>query len=239
MNVFQKCEDYRAADELRSEDLYPYYRGIASAQDPTATMDGQKIVMLGSNNYLGLANHPEIIEAATRALAKYGASCSGSRLLNGTLELHVELEERLASFMKRDAALVFTTGYQANQGVLSCLLGRQDCVFLDSLDHASIIDGARLSFAKIFKYRHNDLDDLRRKLAQAPANKTKTIVVDGVFSMEGDLADLPGLTKLAFECDAGLIVDEAHGIGVFGEYGRGTPEYFDLEHRVDLVTGTF
>ena len=239
MNIFQKCDEYRTAEALRDEGLYTYYRRISSAQDPVVTMDGRKVVMLGSNNYLGLANHPEVIAAASRALAKFGASCSGSRLLNGTLDIHVELEERLASFMKRDAALVFTTGFQANQGVLSCLLGRQDRVFLDSLDHASMIDGARLGFAKIFKYRHNDLDDLAGKLAQAPVDKGKLIAVDGVFSMEGDLANLPGLAKLASEYGAGLMVDEAHGIGVFGEHGRGTPEHFDLEHRVDLVTGTF
>ena len=206
-------------------------------QEPVVTMEGKRVVMLGSNNYLGLANHPEVKRAARHALETYGAGCAGSRLLNGTLDIHLELEDRLAAFMKREAALVFTTGFQVNLGVLSCLLGRSDIAFLDSLDHACIIDGCRLGFGKTFKFRHNDMDDLEKKLANAPANKGKLIVVDGVFSMEGDVANLPRIVELKKKYGARLMVDDAHGIGVFGENGRGTPEHFGLEHEVDLVGG--
>ena len=239
MSVFDKCREYEVADALRAEDLYTYYRKISSPQEPVVTMEGKEVVMLGSNNYLGLANHPEVKRAACHALQTYGSGCAGSRLLNGTLDIHVELEDRLAAFMKREAALVFSTGFQVNLGVLSCLLGRHDLVFLDNLDHASIIDGARLGFAKILKFAHNDMDDLERKLARAPKEKGKLIVVDGVFSMEGDLVDLPALTRLAKRYGAGVMVDDAHGLGVLGENGRGTPEHFGLEDKVDLVMGTF
>jgi 8-amino-7-oxononanoate synthase len=239
MSVFDKCREYEVANALRAEDLYTYYRKISSPQEPVVTMEGKAVVMLGSNNYLGLANHPEVKRAACHALQTYGSGCAGSRLLNGTLDIHVELEDRLAAFMKREAALVFSTGFQVNLGVLSCLLGRHDLVFLDNLDHASIIDGARLGFAKILKFAHNDMDDLEGKLARAPKEKGKLIVVDGVFSMEGDLVDLPAVTKLAKRYGAGVMVDDAHGLGVFGESGRGTPEHFGLEDEVDLVMGTF
>ena len=239
MSVFQKCHDYQTVRALRAKGLYSYYRSISSPQEPVVKMDGREVIMLGSNNYLGLANHPEVKRAASRAMTQYGTGSAGSRLLNGTLDIHVELEERLAAFMKRESALVFTTGFQVNLGVLSCLLGRQDLVFLDALDHASIIDGVRLGFAKTFKFAHNDMDDLASKLERAPAEKNKLIVVDGVFSMEGDLADLPALTKLAATHGAGLMVDDAHGLGVFGEHGRGTPEHFGVEDGVDLVAGTF
>ena len=239
MSVFDKCREYEVANALRAEDLYTYYRKISSPQEPVVMMEGKPVVMLGSNNYLGLANHPEVKRAACRALQTYGSGCAGSRLLNGTLDIHVELEDRLAAFMKREAALVFSTGFQVNLGVLSCLLGRHDLVFLDNIDHASIIDGARLGFAKILKFAHNDMDDLEGKLARAPKEKGKLIVVDGVFSMEGDLVDLPTVTKLAKRYGAGVMVDDAHGLGVFGENGRGTPEHFGLEDKVDLVMGTF
>jgi 8-amino-7-oxononanoate synthase len=239
MKIFEKCDDYQIARALRAENLYTYYRQISSAQDPVVTMNENKVVMLGSNNYLGLANHPEVKQAAALATAKYGTGCAGSRLLNGTLDVHVELELALAKFMKREAALVFATGFQVNLGVLSCLLDRQDLVFVDGLDHASIIDGTRLGFGKMLKYRHGDLADLEGKLARAPKEKGKLIVVDGVFSMEGDLADLPALTKLADKYGAALMVDDAHGLGVFGEKGRGTPEHFGVEDQVDLVAGTF
>jgi len=239
MSVFDKCREYEVADALRAEDLYTFYREISSAQEPVVTLGGKEVVMLGSNNYLGLANHPEVKRAARHALQTYGAGCAGSRLLNGTLDIHVELEERLAAFMRREAALVFSTGFQVNLGVLSCLLGRHDLVFLDNLDHASIIDGARLGFAKILKFAHNDMVDLESKLARAPKDKGKLIVVDGVFSMEGDLADLPAVTRLARRYGAGVMVDDAHGLGVFGENGRGTSEHFGLEGEVDLVMGTF
>jgi 8-amino-7-oxononanoate synthase len=195
--------------------------------------------MLGSNNYLGLTNHPEVKEAAAMALAIYGTGCAGSRLLNGTLDLHVQLESKLAQFMGREAVLTFSTGYQVNVGVISCLLDRHDITILDCLDHASIIDGARLGFGRSHKYRHNDMEDLEKKLAQVKDDKGKLIVVDGVFSMEGDLAPLDRIVELAKQYGARLMVDDAHGLGVFGQNGRGTPEHFDIEDQVDLLMGTF
>ena len=239
MDIFQKCRDYTLTREMRKENLYPYYRAISSPQSPVITVDGQKLVMLGSNNYLGLTDHPEVKAAAKAALEKYGSGCAGSRLLNGTLDLHVELEERLADFMRVEAALSFATGFQVNLGVLSCLLGRHDLAFLDNLDHACILEGARLGFGKTFKYRHNDLEDLEGKLSRSPEDRGKLIVVDGVFSMEGDIADLPGLVKLKNRFGAGLMVDDAHGIGVLGETGRGTAEHYGVEHEIDLMMGTF
>ncbi len=239
MDVLQKCADYSLARELRSESLYPYFRRISSPQDPVVTIDGEKVIMLGSNNYLGLTSHPEVKQAAADAVLKYGTGCAGSRLLNGTLDIHVELDERLASFMKAEAAITFSTGYQVNLGVLSCLLGRHDVALLDRLDHASIIDGVRLGFGRSLKFRHNDMADLDAKLGRVSANKGKLIVVDGVFSMEGDLANLPEIVALKKKHDARLIVDDAHGLGVFGENGRGTAEHFGLEHETDLVMGTF
>ena len=240
MDVFQKCtESAVRTDAMRAAGVYPYYRVIQSAQDPIVLHEGRELVMLGSNNYLGLTNHPEVKQAAAAALALYGSGCAGSRLLNGTLEIHVQLEERLAEFMGREAALIFSTGFQVNLGVLSCLLDRSDVAILDALDHACIIDGCRLGFGKTFKYRHNDMDDLDKKLRVAGDDKGKLIVVDGVFSMEGDLANLPGIVERKNRHGARLMVDDAHGLGVFGEHGRGTPEHFGLEHEVDLVMGTF
>jgi len=239
VDVFEKCEGYHLAREIRAAGVYPYYRRISSPQDPVVNIAGHKVVMLGSNNYLGLTNHPEVKAAATAALARYGTGCAGSRLLNGTLDIHVELEERLARFARREAALSYSTGYQVNVGVLSCLLDRHDIAFLDGLDHASILDGARLGFGKVFKFKHNDMQDLEGKLQRAAEGKGKLIVVDGVFSMEGDLVDLPGVVRLARKYGARLMVDDAHGLGVFGENGRGTAEHFGLESEVDLVMGTF
>lgn len=239
MDVFDKCREYELADSIRKAGVYAFYREISSAQDPVVERNGRDMVMLGSNNYLGLANHPEVKKAAIAALEKYGAGCAGSRLLNGTLDLHVALEDRLAAFMKRDSALTFTTGFQVNLGVLSCLLGRRDIVFLDNLDHACIIDGARLGFGKIVKYKHNDMADLEDKLSRAPAEAGKMIVVDGVFSMEGDLCKLPEVVRLKNQFGTRLMVDDAHGLGVMGANGRGTAEHFGLEDEVDLVMGTF
>ena len=238
MDVLKKCTDYTLHNEMRERSLYPYYREISSAQDPMVSIQGEKVVMLGSNNYLGLTNHPDVKEASARALARYGTGCAGSRLLNGTLEIHVELEERIARFMRAPAVLTFSTGYQVNVGVLSCLLGRQDVAVLDAMDHASIIDGIRLGFGRYVKYKHNDMADLESKLANIPEDKGKLIVVDGVFSMEGDLANLPAIVELKNRYDARLVVDDAHGLGVFGDHGRGSPEHFGLEHEVDLVMGT-
>jgi len=239
VDVFRKCSEDTRYRELRRENLYTYYRGISSPQDPVVTMDGQKVVMLGSNNYLGLTSHPAVKEASAAAVMRYGTGCAGSRLLNGTLDIHIELEERLAAFMRSEAALTFSTGFQVNLGVLSCLLGRQDVAFLDSMDHASIIDGVRLGFGKSLKYKHNDMADLEGKLARISDDKGKLIAVDGVFSMEGDIANLPEIVKLKNSYGARLLVDDAHGIGVLGESGRGTGEHFGIEHEVDLVMGTF
>jgi len=239
LDVFQKCRDYTRVRDARDAGHYLLYREIGSAQDPVVTMDGQKVVMLGSNNYLGLTSHPKVKKAATAATMKYGTGCAGSRLLNGTLDVHVELERKLARFMNREAALVFSTGYQVNVGTLSCLLDRHDVVFMDATNHASLIDGVRLSFGKSLKFRHNDADDLERKLARVDDEKGKLIVVDGVFSMEGDLTPLPEIVRHKKKYGARLFVDEAHSLGVFGEHGRGVAEHFGVEDEVDLVMGTF
>jgi 8-amino-7-oxononanoate synthase len=238
LDVLQKCADYSFANEVRSASLYPYFRRISSPQDPVVTIDGEKVIMLGSNNYLGLTSHPEVKEASAKAVLRYGTGCAGSRFLNGTLDIHVELDERLAAFVKAESALTFSTGYQVNVGVLSCLLGRHDMAILDKLDHASILDGVRLGFGKALKYRHNDMADLEAKLERS-GNKGKLIVVDGVFSMEGDLARLPEIVELKKKYGARLLVDDAHGLGVLGENGRGTAEHFGLEHETDLIMGTF
>lgn len=239
MDVFQKCREFTRAQDCRDAGVYLMYREIGSAQDPVVTMDGQKVVMLGSNNYLGLTSDPRVKEAAVEATRKYGTGCAGSRLLNGNLDVHVRLEERLAAFMKREAALVFSTGYGVNVGVLSCLLSRHDVALLDNMDHASILDGVRLSYGKSVKFRHNDPDDLEDKLSRIPEDKGKLIVVDGVFSMEGDVTPLPEIVKHKKTYGAGLFVDEAHSLGVFGEHGRGVTEHFGLEEETDLVMGTF
>ena len=239
MDVFEKCREYRLANSIRERGVYTYFRTIESAQDPVVTIDGQPMIMLGSNNYLGLTTHPEVKQAAIEAIRRFGTGCAGSRLLNGTLSLHVELEERLATFMGRQSALTFATGFQVNLGVLSCLLDRHDAVFLDGLDHACIIDGARLSFGRIVKFRHNDMGDLGEKLARVPVEGGRLIVVDGVFSMEGDICPLPQIVTLKRRHGARLMIDDAHGLGVLGDHGRGTAEHFGLEDDVDLVMGTF
>lgn len=239
MDVFDKCRDYTRAQDLRDEGLYRYFRQISSQQDPVVTIDGKELIMLGSNNYLGLASHPEVKAAAIDAIEKFGTGCAGSPFLNGSLTLHGELEARLAHFMQTEAALIFTTGFMVNIGVLSCLLGRHDIVYLDNLDHACIIDGARLGLAKQVKFRHNDAADLDEKLRLSPADRGRLIVIDGVYSMEGDLAPLPEIVEVKKRHGARLMVDDAHGIGVLGAHGRGTGEHFGLEHEVDLVMGTF
>ena len=239
MDVFQKCFDFKEAEYVRGLGLYPYFRMIASGQDPVVTMNGSSVIMLGSNNYLGLTNHPEIKAAAAAALAAYGTGTAGSRFLNGTLDIHVELEERLAAFMKREAALTFSTGFQVNLGVISSLIDRKDTVVLDNLDHACILDGARLSFGRVLKFKHNDMASLEERLRSIDSGRGSLIVIDGVFSMEGDVADLPGIVELAKRHHARVMVDDAHGVGVMGEHGRGTAEHFGLEDDVDLVMGTF
>ena len=239
MDVFQKCFDFKDAEYVRGLGLYPYFRMISSGQDPVVTMNGTTVIMLGSNNYLGLTNHPEIKAAAAAALAAYGTGTAGSRFLNGTLDIHVELEDRLAAFMKREAALTFSTGFQVNLGVISSLIDRKDTVVLDNLDHACILDGARLSFGRVLKYAHNDMASLEERLRSIDSGRGSLIVVDGVFSMEGDLSDLPRIVELAKRYHARVMVDDAHGVGVMGEHGRGTAEHFGLEDDVDLVMGTF
>jgi 8-amino-7-oxononanoate synthase len=239
VDVFDKCGEFTRVSDAREAGHYLFYREIGSPQDPVVTMDGQKVVMLGSNNYLGLTSHPKVKEAAIKATQKYGTGCAGSRLLNGTLDIHVHLEERLADFMKRDAVVVFSTGYGVNVGVLSCLLGRHDVAVLDAMDHASILDGVRMSFAKQLKFRHNDAADLEKKLSLIDPKKGKLIVVDGVFSMEGDLAPLPEIIEHKKKYGARLFVDEAHSLGVFGEHGRGVAEHYGVEEDVDLIMGTF
>jgi len=239
MDVFDKCSEFRDAHVIRDLGIYPYFRMIASGQDPVVSMNGSRVIMLGSNNYLGLTNHPEIKAAAARALEEYGTGTAGSRFLNGTLEIHVELEEKLARFMKREAALTFSTGFQVNLGVISTIIGRNDVVILDSLDHACILDGARLSFGRVLKYAHNDMAVLEERLRSVGDDRAAMIVVDGVFSMEGDLADIPNIVQLKQKYGARLMIDDAHGVGVLGEHGRGTAEHFGLEGDADLVMGTF
>jgi 8-amino-7-oxononanoate synthase len=240
VDVFDKCNAMATqVHELRAAGLYSYYRALSSAQDPIVWMGHRELVMLGSNNYLGLANHPEVKEAAGVALATYGTGVAGSRLLNGTLDLHLELEQKLAEFTRREDALTFSTGFQVNLGVLSSLLGRHDVALLDALDHACIIDGCRLGLGQTYKFRHNDTADLERRLGNVPEGRGILVVVDGVFSMEGDLAPLPAIAELARRFGARLMVDDAHGLGVFGESGRGTPEHFGVEDGVDLLMGTF
>lgn len=237
-DLFEKCHKFTAAREIIDAGIYPYFRIIESAQDPEVIVSGKKMIMIGSNNYLGLTNHPKVKEAAIEALRKYGSGCAGSRFLNGTLDIHVNLEAKLARFMRKEDALIFSTGFQTNLGVISAIAGKDDIVLIDKMNHASIIDGCRLSFSEIKKYRHNDMDDLERLLQQY-ADKGKLIVVDGVFSMEGDIADLPNIVRLAKKYGARVMVDDAHGIGVLGKNGRGTAEHFGLENEVDLIMGTY
>ncbi|MEK7698257.1 MAG: pyridoxal phosphate-dependent aminotransferase family protein [Nitrospirota bacterium] len=238
VDIFEKCCKFTAAKEIMDAGIYPYFRVIESAQDPEVLVDGKKMIMIGSNNYLGLTNHPRVKEAAIEALRKYGSGCAGSRFLNGTLDIHVNLEKKLARFMRKESALVFSTGFQTNLGVISAIAGKDDVILIDKMNHASIIDGCRLSFSETKKYRHNDMEDLERLLQQYN-DKGNLIIVDGVFSMEGDIADLPNIVKLARKYGARIMVDDAHGIGVLGRTGRGTAEHFGLEDEVDLIMGTY
>lgn len=236
--IFNKAKRFKRSDELQSMGLYPYFRCIDSAQDTEVTIEGRKMLMMGSNSYMGLTNDPRIKEASTQALQKYGSGCAGSRFLNGTLDIHIKLEEELADFVGKEAALAFTTGYQANVGTISALIGKDDHVFIDRADHASIMDGCRLGMGKIHKFRHNDISHLERLLQTHDATG-KLIVVDGVYSMEGDLANLPELIRLAKKYQAGLIVDDAHAIGVLGPKGEGTCAHFGVTDEVELILGTF
>jgi 8-amino-7-oxononanoate synthase len=219
--------------------VYPYFREIESDQDTVVSIKGKNVLMFGSNSYLGLTNHPRIKEAAKRAIDKYGTGCAGSRFLNGTLDIHINLEERLASLVGKDGALCYSTGFQVNLGVVSVLTGRRDHIFLDELDHASIIEGSRLSFSKVLKFAHNDMNSLEAKLRKCTSDSLKLIVVDGIFSMEGDIVRLPELVKLADKYNATIMVDDAHSIGVLGRNGAGTSSHFGLTDKVDLIMGTF
>jgi 8-amino-7-oxononanoate synthase len=235
----QKVYDYSIPQDLKDQGIYPYFRVIESEQDTVVQIDGKPVLMFGSNSYLGLTNHPRLKEATQKAVAKYGTGCAGSRFLNGTLKIHVELEEALAEFLQTDAVLLYSTGFQANLGAISPFSGRNDYVFIDEFVHASIIDGTRLGFGKVLKYRHNDMASLEQQLKRAEGDGIKLIVMDGVFSMEGDVANLPEITRLAERYDASVIVDDAHATGVFGSMGRGTPDHFGLNDKVDMIVGTF
>ena len=226
-------------EPIKSNNLYAFFRPIQSKQDTEVFIDGKRVLMFGSNSYLGLTTDPRIIKASQDALEKYGTGCAGSRFLNGTLDIHVELEERLAKFVGKEAVVLFSTGFQSNLGPLSCLTGRNDYILLDERNHASIIDGSRLSFSKVIKYSHNNMDDLKSKLSRLPGDSFKLIATDGVFSMEGDIVNLPEMVKIANEFDAAILCDDAHSLGVIGEKGAGTASHFGLTDQVDLIMGTF
>ena len=239
MDLFAKCENFTLADEYRSMGIYPYFHALESRQDVEVIMEGKRRIMLGSNNDLGLTTEPSIIEAGIKAFEKYGTGCSGSRFLNGTLEMHLELEKELADFVHMDGAVTFSTGFQSNLGIISALVGRNDYVICDRENHASIYDGCKLSNGTMLRYKHADMNDLKKTLEKVPENAGILIVTDGVFSMGGDIAKLPEIVALAKEYGARVMVDDAHGLGVIGEGGRGTASYFGLENEVDVIMGTF
>ncbi len=238
-DIFEKCRRYTTADDLREQDLFPYFRELQSRQDTQVVMEGKRRIMLGSNNYLGLTTMPEIIQAAQQALTEYGTGCSGSRLLNGTLILHQIFEEEMADFLGKDSVVTFPTGFQSNLGILSAIVGPGDYVLCDRENHASIYDGCRLSYGKMLRYKHSDMADLERQLQKVPESAGCLIVTDGVFSMGGDIADLPAIVALARQYGARVMVDDAHALGVLGRGGRGTASHFGLEREVDLYMGTF
>lgn len=238
MDLFTKCRAFTQAKELRAIGLYPYFIPLTDSEGPVAWVGDHRLIMVGSNNYLGLTMHPKVREAAREAIRRYGTSCTGSRFLNGTLELHLELERRLAEFVGKEAALVFSTGYQTNVGTISALVGRGDFVVTDKEDHASILDGCRLSFGQMRRFPHNDTAGLERVLSRLPGEAGRLVVVDGVFSMGGDIAPLPELVAVCRKYNARLMVDDAHSVGVLGE-GRGTAAHFGVTDQVDLIMGTF
>jgi 8-amino-7-oxononanoate synthase len=237
--LHEKIAQFQDANVIREAGLYPYFRPIESGQDTEVMIDGKRVLMFGSNSYLGLTNHPKIKEASKKAIDKYGTGCAGSRFLNGTLDIHIELENRLAKYVHKEAAVLFSTGFQVNLGVLSSITGRNDYLILDEYDHASLIDGSRLSFSKVIKYAHNDMDDLQRKLNILPEEAVKLIAVDGIFSMEGDIVKLPEIVRIADQYGANIMVDDAHSLGVIGHNGAGTASHFNLTDDVDLIMGTF
>ncbi len=234
-----KLAKYTAPQEAKAAGVYPYFRAISSEQDPEVIIDGKKVLMFGSNCYSGLVNDPRIKEAAIEAIRKYGTGCAGSPFLNGTLDLHKKLEQRIAEYIGKEDVMIYSTGFGVNLGVVSCVTGREDYILWDEQDHASIIEGRRLSFSQQLKYKHNDMASLEKQLQRCEPDKVKLIVTDGVFSMEGDVANIPEIVRLAKKYDASVMVDEAHSIGVFGEGGRGTVNHFGLTKDVDLIMGTF
>ncbi len=235
----EKLSRYDAPQKAKAAGIYPYFREIDSEQNTEVLMNGKKVLMFGSNSYMGLTNHPKVIEASVAATKKYGTGMAGSPFLNGTLDIHKRLEERLADYIGKEDVMLYSTGFGVNLGVVSTLTGREDYIILDEQDHASIIEGRRLSFSNYLKYRHNDMESLENQLRKCDPDKIKLIVTDGVFSMEGDVANLPEIVRLAKQYNASLMVDEAHGIGVFGEGGRGTCNHFGVTDDVDLIMGTF
>lgn len=233
------CGQYTVPQQVKEKGIYPYYRPIQSGQDPVVKMDGRNVLMFGSNSYLGLSDDPRLKEAAIAAINKYGTSCSGSRFLNGTLDIHLELEEKLAGLVGKEEAVTYSTGFQVNLGVISCLGVRGGYILLDELDHACIIDGARLSWSTVYKFKHNDMESLEKKLRACEKDAFKLIVVDGVYSMEGDIAPLDRICELCEEYNASVLVDDAHALGVIGDHGRGTADHFGVTDKVDLIMGTF
>jgi len=237
--LVQKTEAYTEPQKVKDLGLYPYFRVIESDQDTEVMMNGRKVLMFGSNSYLGLTNHPKVKEAAIAAILKYGTGCAGSRFLNGTLDLHLELERKLADFVGKEEAIVYSTGFQVNLGVVPTFTGRSDYIILDELDHASIIEGSRLSFSKVLKYKHNNMESLERILQRCEPDRMKLIVVEGIYSMDGDIADLPHIIELSEKYNGTVMVDDAHSLGVLGKEGRGVSSHFDLTSRTDLIMGTF
>lgn len=235
----EKLSRYKAPQIAKAAGIYPYFRAISSDQDAEVIINGKKVLMFGSNSYLGLTNHPKIKEAAKAAIDKYGTGCAGSPFLNGTLDLHIEFENKLAQFLGKGGVMLYSAGFQTNIGIIPCVTGRNDYLIFDETDHASIIEGKRLTFANTLKFKHNDIDDLERVLQRCPIDAAKLIVVDGVFSMEGDIVNLSDLVSVADKYNASVMVDEAHGLGVLGKQGRGTCDHFALVDKVDIVMGTF
>ena len=239
MDIFKKTEGKHNYDIVKDKGIYPYFHKLLSGQDVVVNMEGKRTIMLGSNNYLGLTNHPKVIEAGVEAIKKYGSGCSGSRFLNGTLDLHLKLEREIADFLHKEEAVTFSTGFQSNLGVISAIVGRNDYIICDKENHASIYDGCKLSYGKMLRYNHNDMADLESKLKFVPKECGILIITDGVFSMSGDICNLPKIVELAKKYGARIMVDDAHGLGVIGKTGRGTGEYFGLEDEIDLIMGTF
>ena len=239
MDLFKKCEDFTLAKDYMEMGIYPYFHELESRQDVTVTMEGKRRIMLGSNNYLGLTVDEDVISAGVNAIKKFGTGCSGSRFLNGTLSLHTVLERELAEFLNKEDAMTFSTGFQSNLGIISAVVGRHDYIISDKENHASIYDGCRLSYGKLLRYSHNDMHELEEMLKRVPENSGALIVTDGVFSMGGDICNLPEIVRLKNKYGARLMIDDAHGLGVLGNTGRGTADYFSLTDEVDIIMGTF